>query len=399
MTAQGRRRIIWLAVALAVTAALVYGYWPRARPVEVGQVRYAPLRVTVEEEGETRIIDRYVVAAPVPGFARRITLKVGAPVQEKQTLVEIDPSRATVLDPRSRAEAQARVASARAALHAAEQRADAAAREAELAAIEHQRMRDAAKASAVSKQEEDQARTRLQTASANERSARFGVDVARFDLQAARTALAYSGAREAGRPAEQVIIRAPVEGSVLRVYRESEGPVETGTPLIEIGNPRSLEVVVDVLSDDAVRIKPGGRAVLERWGDDRPLEARVRVVEPVGFTKVSALGVEEQRVNVIADITSPPEQWQRLGHAYRVEANFILWEGERVLQIPASALFRTGDDWAVFVVESGKARHRTVNVGQRSGLAAQVLGGLAEGEAVIAHPDDTIADGVSVRTR
>lgn len=399
MTAQGRRRIIWLVVAVAVAAALVYGYWPRAQPVEVAAVRYAPLRVTVEDEGETRIIDRYVVAAPVPGFARRIKLKVGATVREGQTLVEIEPSRATVLDPRSRAEAQARVASARASLHAAEQRANAAAKEAELAAIEHQRMRDAAMANAVSKQEEDQARTRVQTASANERSAKFGVEVARFDLQAARTALAYSGAREGGPPAERVIIKAPVAGSVLRVHHESEGPVLTGTPLIEIGNPRSLEVVVDVLSDDAVRIKPGGRVVLDRWGDDRPLEARVRLVEPVGFTKVSALGVEEQRVNVIADIASPPEQWERLGHAYRVEASFILWEDERVLQVPASALFRTGNDWAVFVVEGGKARRRTVSVGRRGGLAAQVLDGLAEGEAVIAHPDDTIADGVSVTTR
>ncbi len=399
MTAQARRRIFWLAIALAVVAALVYGYWPRARPIEVAQVRHAPLRVTVEEEGETRVIDRYVVSAPVPGFAQRVRLKVGAQVREGQTLVNIEPLRATVLDPRERAEAQARVAAAQAALRGAEQRAEASAREAELAQREYRRIRDLAQAKFVSKQAEDQAQTRLQTASANERSAKFGVEVARFDLQAARTTLAYSAARDGRRPAEQVTIKAPVAGSVLRVHHESEGPVATGAPLIEIGNPRSLEVVVDVLSDDAVRIKPGSRVVLERWGDDRPLEARVRLVEPVGFTKISALGVEEQRVNVIADITSPSVLWERLGHGYRVEASFILWEGERVLQVPASALFRVGEDWAVFVVENGKARRRTVKVGQRSGLAAQILNGLAEGQAVIAHPDDTIADGVSVKAR
>jgi HlyD family secretion protein len=388
---------MWWLVAVAIMAALIYGYWPRARPVEVAKVQYAPLRVTIEEEGETRVIDRFVVAAPVPGYAQRIRHKVGASIRAGQTLVTIEPLRATVLDPRERAEANARVAAAQAALRASEQRAEAAATEAKLAQRNYERTRNLAADNFVSKQAEDQAKTALDTALANRRSAEFSVQVARFDLQAARTALSYSGAKETGRPAEQVTLKAPVAGSVLRVHHESEGPVATGAPLIEIGNPRSLEVVVDVLSDDAVRIKPGSQVVLERWGDDQPLDGRVRLVEPVGFTKISALGVEEQRVNVIADISSPPAVWERLGHGYRVEASFVLWESDRVLQVPASTLFRVNNEWAVFVINNGKARRRIVTVGQRTGLRAQILKGLNEGDVVIAHPDATIEDGVAVR--
>jgi HlyD family secretion protein len=398
MTVQWRRRVVWFLVAVAVVAGLIYGYWPQARPVEVAKVHYGPLRVTIEEEGETRVIDRYLVSAPVPGYAQRIQLKVGAVVGAGQTLVQIEPLRATVLDPRERASAQARVSSAQAALRSAEQRAQAATSEAEQAQRNYDRTRNLAAEHFVSKQAEDEARTALQTALANRRSAEFGVQVARFDLQAARTTLSYSGATQTGRPAEQVTIKAPVAGSVLKVYHESEGPVTSGAPLIEIGNPRSLEVVVDVLSDDAVRIKPGSRVILERWGDAQGLEGRVRLIEPVGFTKISALGVEEQRVNVIADITSAPARWERLGHGYRVEASFVLWEADRVLQVPASALFRVGEDWAVFVVNNGKAHRQIVRVGQRSGLSAQIVSGLSDGETVIAHPDDSIHEGVSIAT-
>jgi HlyD family secretion protein len=190
-----------------------------------------------------------------------------------------------------------------------------------------------------------------------------------------------------------------LSGVIFRIYRESEGAVNMGEPLLDIGDVNNLEVRVEVLSSDAVKIKKGTPVLFKRWGRDEPLTGSVRLVEPAGFTKVSSLGVEEQRVLVIADITSPPEKWQALGDAYRLEANFIIWEGQNILQIPASSLFRSGKDWAVFVEEKGKARKRIVDVGQRNGLAAQIISGLKENEKVLAYPDDSISEGTKIRQR
>jgi HlyD family secretion protein len=203
------------------------------------------------------------------------------------------------------------------------------------------------------------------TADATLRAANHGVEVAKYELQAAETALKYSAGTVTNEPAVRVPVRSPITGRILKVPHECEGPVRTGEPLLEVGDPSLLEVEVDVLSDDAVKIRPGMRVLFDRWGGDEPLEGRVRVVEPVGFTKISALGVEEQRVFVIADFTSLPEQWQRLGDGYRVEARFVLWHEDDVLQVPASSLFRYNEGWAVFVVENGRAVRREVQVGQR----------------------------------
>ncbi len=244
----------------------------------------------------------------------------------------------------------------------------------------------------------DKAEAEAVSAAAQHRSARFAVEVARFELNAAATALRYSAADSTGRE-RWIALRAPMDGRVLKIEHESEGPVGQGVPLLEIGDPRALEVAVDVLSADAVRIRPGMRVMLEGWGGGIPLQARVRVVEPVGFTKLSALGVEEQRVWVIADLDSPARAWRRLGDGYRVEARFLLWEGQDVLQVPASALFRYRDGWAVFVDRDGRARRRPVRVGQRNGMSAQVLAGLERGKAVIVHPDEAIEDGTRVRPR
>jgi HlyD family secretion protein len=196
-----------------------------------------------------------------------------------------------------------------------------------------------------------------------------------------------------------VIVRSPVSGRVLKLHHESEGVVNSGEPLLDIGNPNRLEVKVEVLSADAVKIKEGTPVVFERWGGDRLLEGRVRTVEPAGFTKISSLGVEEQRVNVIVDFTSPSEVWRRLGDGYRLDSTFIIWEGKDVLQIPASAVFRRGDRWALFTVESRRARLREVEIGRRNGLAAQIVQGIAEGTVVITNPDDDIKDGVKVKVR
>lgn len=394
------RRSIGLAILVAVAAAaLAWGFRPQAVAVEIGGVKRAPLAVTVEEEGRTRVRDRFEVSSPVPGYLRRLTLDVGDAVAKGQVLAELEPLRSTVLDPRARAEAEARVASAEYALQAAEQHAAAAAAEASRAQNEFERRRKLCESGCISKEELDTAELLARRTAAERRSAEFAIEVARFELEAARTALSYSAADPAAAPAERVAVRSPVPGRVLRLARRSEGVVAAGEVLIEVGDPAALEVEVDVLSSDAVRIAPGTLVRLSRWGGDADLLARVRVVEPAGFTKVSALGVEEQRVWVIVDITSSPEQWERLGDGYRVEASFVLWQGEDVLQVPAGALFRHRDGWALFVVANDRISRRPVSVGHRNAQAAQILDGVAEGERVVLHPSNRVEEGVRVRER
>ncbi|MGI9292435.1 MAG: efflux RND transporter periplasmic adaptor subunit, partial [Pseudomonadales bacterium] len=251
----------------------------------------------------------------------------------------------------------------------------------------------------VSDEELTQARTEQQRTEAVSRSAKFGVDVARYQLDAANTALQYSAAGDSNPVLqERVAIKAPVGGSVLKINRKSEGVVTPGAALLELGNPSTLEIAVDVLSFDAVRIKPGMAVTINRWGGE-PLDGSVRLVEPVGETKISALGVEEQRVWVIVDIASPRATWQSLGDGYRVEASFIIWQADDVLQIPSASLFRKGKSWAVFVAVGGKARVHEVEVGEQNGLAAQILAGLDAGDQVITHPDAALSDGARVRQR
>lgn len=393
---QWRRRIMLGAIAALVAAGLFLGFRPQPVEVDLGVAKRAPLRVTVEQEGRTRVVDRYVVTAPVSGYARRIALDVGDAVERNATMVELEPARADVLDVRRRAEATARAAAAESVVRAAEQRVVAATSGAGLAQKELDRVRALREKGYVSAASEDRAVTEAERSGAELRSAQFAVATARHELAAARTALGYGGR---GSTSEVVAVRAPVAGRVLRIPHKSEGAVTAGQPLIEIGDPNALEVEVDVLSADAVRIRPGTRVVFERWGGDGVLEGTVRVVEPAGFTKVSALGVEEQRVWAIVSFTSPHQRWQHLGDGYRVEAGFVLWEANDVLQIPASALFRDGDGWAAFVVEKGRAAKRRVAVGQRNGLSAQLVSGIKEGEQVIVHPDDRIREGVKVAAR
>lgn len=391
-----RRRITLALLAVAVAAGLYYGFRPQPVAVDMATVTRGVLRVTVQEEGKTRVQDRFVVSAPVAGYARRVDLKVGDVVKKGQPLVELEPLRSMVLDPRSRAEAQARVAAAQARLHAAQAAARAAVTEAEHAKVAYRRVAKLCTVQCVSEQEKDTAKARWQVAQANRRSAESAVQVAHYELEAARTALRYSAAEQAGKVVEQVTVTAPVDGRVLSIRHRSEGVVDAGKPLLDIGDPHRLEVQVDVLSADAVRIHPGTRVLLDRWGGPQSLHGVVRTVEPVAFTKVSALGVEEQRVLVIVDIESPPAEWKSLGDGYRMEASFILWEKANVLQVPESALFRHGDGWAVFAVRNGRAELTQVQIGERNGLAAQVLAGLHEGTSVIIHPSDQVMDGVPV---
>ncbi len=399
MNTTWRRRLIWLAVLLLVVSALIYGFQPQPRLVDIAGVTRGPLQVSVEEEGKTRVIDRYVISAPVAGTTCRTELDVGDHVDKDQVLLNIKPLRSQALDPRSWAEAKSRVAAAESALHAAEQNAQSARAEADLAAKELTRLEPLAESGHISQDRLDQAAALARSTRAANRSADFAVDVARYELEAARTALNYTGVEGQGDAAANVLVRAPVTGRVLEVHQECEGVVSPGQPLLVVGDTRSLEIETDVLSADAVRIKPGMRVELHRWGGEQPLLGQVRNVEPVGFTKVSALGVEEQRVLVISDITSAMTEWQNLGDGYRVESEFILWEADDVLQIPASALFRLNDGWAVFIVEGDKAIERAVKVGQRNGLSAEILEGLKEGEPIITHPDNAIENGVAVKQR
>ncbi|MGB5767722.1 MAG: efflux RND transporter periplasmic adaptor subunit [Arenicellales bacterium] len=383
-------------ISVLIVVLLTWGFWPQAVFVEAIKAKRAPLTITIEEEGRTRVVDRYVISAPVDGVACRQHLKVGDEVNQGQVLLGITPLESQVLDPRSRAQARAQVAAAQSALHAAEQQSAAAAAAAKLAAIEYKRLQPLVEKGVISTDAFDKASTQVQTTAAAQRSADFQVEVAHYEMQAARTVLEYSAASR-DEPAERLPVFSPVDGRVLKVVRECEGPVRTGDMLIEVGDPTALEVEVDVLSADAVKIKPGMKVLFDRWGGEKPLEGIVRIIEPVGFTKISALGVEEQRVLIISDFTSPPEKWQRLGDGYRVEARFILWHQGDVLQVPASSLFRFKQGWAVFIVENNHAKRRLVKVGQRNGLSAQILEGVNEGEVVVNHPSDDVENGRRVK--
>lgn len=385
--------------AIVVVILLAWGFWPTPVLVETVKVSRSPMTVTIEEEGKTRVMDRYIIAAPVDGVACRIQWEVGDSVEKDQILFEITPLESQILDPRSRALARAQVEAAKSELDAARHQAESAKATAQFYSSEVKRLRPLAKQGVVSKDAMDKAEMENLTADAALRTAEHNVQVAQYNLQAAQTALQYSAGSSNGRSAAGVPIRSPITGKILKVPHECEGPVRTGEPLLEVGDPGDLEVVVDVLSADAVKIKPGMPVLFDRWGGEKPLQGRVRTVEPVGFTKISALGVEEQRVNVVADFTSPPEQWQRLGDGYRVEARFVLWHEDQVLQVPSSCLFRYNNGWAVFVVENGRARRREVTLGQRTGLAAQILKGVKPDEVVINHPSDEVEESRRVKQR
>ena len=399
MKAQTRRRVFVVTVGVLVVLALVYGFLPQPVSVDIVGAKRGPLRVTVDEEGRTRVKDRFVVSAPVAGYLRRIELEVGDAVRKGQRVALLEPLRSTVLDPRSRAEAEAAVASARAALNAVKEKARAAAADAEYARERNVRMKKLAEGGFIAKDDLEQSDAEAKKAEATRLSAEAAVTAAQADLARAESTLRYSAAEHTPGSGKTVDVDAPVSGKVLKLHHESEGVVNSGDPLLDIGNPLSLEVKAEVLSADAVKIAKGTPVIFERWGGDQPLLGKVRVVEPAGFTKVSSLGVEEQRVLVIADFTSPVEIWQGLGDGYRLDASFIIWEGKDVLQVPASALFRKSEGWAIFVIENKRARIRTVEVGHRNGLTAEIVKGLAEGELVIIHPDDRLKEGVRVRIK
>ena len=398
MTGPTRRQILLIIAALLTAALVVYSFLPAPVPVRTARAEYAPLRETVEEEGETRVDQQYVISSPVAAFIRRIELDAGDPVRRGQPLGQLEAPRASILDVRARDEASARVAAAEASLEQAREQARSAQASAELADADLKRIQALFESGAVARRDLDQARADASQADANLEAARARVETARAELAATRATLKSAAKGDAGQPVQQVLL-SPVTGWVLAVHRRSEGFVNPGEPILEVGDIRRRQVWTDVLSQDAVRIRTGTRVSIDGWGGDVPLEAVVSRVEPLGVTEVSALGVEEQRVQIVADFVSPPEMWSGLGTGYRVLSRFVIWEAERVLQIPTGALFRTQDGWSVFTVEQGRAHRKPVTVGRRAGLAAQVLSGLSEGEVVIVHPDTAVEEGVRVEAR
>jgi HlyD family secretion protein len=395
------RRLLLVGFLLGVVGLIVSAFLPKPVAVDLTAARRGPLRVTVDKDGKTRIRERYVVSAPLAGRLLRLELKPGHRVSAGKTLLALlEPTDPSLLDPRARAEAEARRKAAESARSRASTQLDRARAAQELAHSEYIRIQRLSQTRSASTQELHEAITKERTATEDLRAAQFGVQIAEFELELARAALVRTQATSPGEAeAWRFEIRAPIDGKVLRVFQESSTVVTPGQRLLELGDPADLEVEIDVLSADAVKVKLGARVFLEHWGGERLLEARVRLVEPAGFTKVSALGVEEQRVWVVADLVDPPEKRPTLGDAYRVEARIVIWEGENVLKVPAGALFRHGDGWAVYRVVESRAQLQPVQVGHGNGLETEILDGLTEGDPVILHPSDKIRDGGAVVPR
>jgi HlyD family secretion protein len=390
-------RALGVIVVAGIGGGVVWALWPRPVEVDVAEVAHQPMRVMVEEDGATRIRERYVVSAPLGGRLARVTLDPGDVVVANETvLATIEPTDPALLDARAQAEAEARVSASEAVVEqatAAVTRAEAAL---ELAERDLARLQAASEADAVTPVELERAMYAELFARQDVRAAHSARAFAMFELEQARSALlrTQGGGGEAG-----FVIRSPVSGRVLRVFQESVAVVSAGVPLIELGDPDDLEAVVDVLSVDAVGIRPGDAVEIERWGGDTPLRGAVRLVEPAAFTKLSSLGVEEQRVNVVIDLLDPPDVRAGLGDGFRVEAGIVIWRAESTLVAPESALFRHDSAWAAFVVDAGRAVLRPVHVGRRNGIEAQVVDGLSAGDQVILHPGDRVTDGGRVRVR
>jgi HlyD family secretion protein len=391
------KRALLALLALGLVGAIASAYRPRPVAVDVEQVTQGAFEVTVTEPGKTRVKDRYVISAPIGGYLDRITLKPGDAVEAGTVLARLGSLDPPLLDARSKAQADAQVRAATAAREQSQaglQRAQAAL---EFSRAEAARQEKLAAAGSTTERSLELARFEERSRAQELASAQSAVRIAEQQLEMARAARGRMD-RQPGIH-EHLELQAPVRGWVLRVMQESEGAVTPGMPLMEIGDPEVLEVVVDVLSQDAVRIQPGARVRIEHWGGEYPLAGRVRRVEPAAFTRTSALGVEEQRVNVVITLEEPVERRKALGDGYRVEARITLWDGADVVQVPESALFRQAEGWAVFLAEEGRVRIRPVKLGQRNGLRAQVLEGLKAGERVIVHPGDAVKEGVAYTER
>jgi len=384
-----RKRLLLLLAAGVLIALIIVVLLPEPLEVEAAKVQRGPMQVTVDDQGETRSHDRFVVTAPVAGRLMQIEPHAGDRVVENQVLAQIAP---LPLTSREYDEITARVASAEALQREAEQLVHRADENLVHARREHERVQKLVKGGSISQQEAEHASNVAATAAIDLEAARFRLKAAISEVKVARSGL--SAVQSKGQTL--VPVRAPMAGWILRIPDASERVVAQGAPVLTLGDLTKLEIVAELLSSEAVKVKPGMPLLVEGWGGDQALRAKVRLVEPYAVTKVSALGIEEKRTNVIADFVDPPGP---LGDGFRITARIVIWQADNVLKVPASALFRCGDGWCVFTIEQDRARRRAVSIGQRNPLEAQVLGGLDEGQTVIRFPGNQVREGARVRVR
>ncbi|MDB6004347.1 MAG: hypothetical protein JWR15_1334 [Prosthecobacter sp.] len=392
------RKLLFWAVIAALVLTMVYALQPRPVEVETGVVHQGALTVYVSEEGKTRIRNRHIVAAPVAGSMQRVTLKPGDVVKAGETvLTRIEPTLSPLLDARARSQAQARVDAAAAARSRTNENIEMSRTGLKYAQANWDRVKNNTDKGTISATDRDTFEREAEMKTREVRSAEFALQVADFELAQAKAAL-----QQIDKPSAEgafIEVRAPVSGVVLRVQQESATIVAPGAPILEIGDPTDLEIEAEILSRDAVTIKPGALVTVEQWGGDEPAKARVRRVEPAAFTKVSALGVEEQRVLVLSDLVEETPALKALGDRFRVEVRVAVWHSDDALLVPAGALFREGSDWKTFLFSDGKARAVVVKAGHTDGKLTQVVEGLKKGDEVLMHPPDTVRDGTSVVKR
>jgi HlyD family secretion protein len=385
----------WALVVLLGVAGLVYAWRPEAVPVDAATVTRGDLVVTVDEVGKTRVRDRFVVAAPLTGNLLRIELRPGDEVRAGAVLARLSPLEAPLLDPRTRAEAASRSGAAGAGESQARAAVDRAELSSKHADDELARARALVASGSLARAELERAELEARLRTEELASTRFAAQMATHEAAMARAALARFGP---GTSRESFDVTAPIDGTVLRVPAQSAGPVQPGTALIELGDRAALEIVTDVLSADAVRIVPGAKVSLERWGGPS-LQAHVRRVDPSGFTRLSALGVEEQRVPVIVDLDEPRAKWASLGDGYRVEARIVIEQKRDLLRAPIGAVFRHGDGWAVYAIVAGRAKLTPVTLGSKSDLDVEITRGVAEHDRVVVHASEKVKEGEKVAPR
>ena len=391
-----RRSLPWLG-SLLLLALIAWGLWPKPVLIDTGVAARGPLTVRVSEEGKTRVRNRYVVAAPVAGKMRRVVLKPGDDVKAGDTLLTtIEPVAPPLLDPRTRAQAEAVVSMTEASRKQATESLEARRAALKMADADRDRMRAVTRGGTLSESDRDKMEGDAAIRAAEVRAAEFSLQVIDYELAQARAALERPDPVASGNLAE---VKSPVSGRVLKVMQESEMVVIPGTPILEIGDPADIEIEAEILSRDAVTIKPGDSVEVEQWGGEKPLKGRVRRIEPAAFTKISALGVEEQRVIVLSDLVDIPEAAKTLGDRYRVEVRVAVWHADNVLIVPAGALFREGNAWKTYVFREGTAVLTAIEAGHSDGRFTEILAGIAAGEELLLHPPDTVKAGTRVVKR
>lgn len=394
-----KKKIAWMVGGLIVLALLVWAFMPRATEVEVASVTQGRFERSVQEDGKTRLRDRYVVSTPLAGRVARITLRQGDSVERDAMVATLWPLVPALLDERARDQQNAHVGTLEASVSRAKANVGRAMAALDQARAELKRNEALAKEGFVSPNQNETGRLTVRLREQELESARQEESGARHELDQSRIALRQYSSGSTGAQQRAWQIKAPVSGKILKIQQQSEGIVQAGTPLMELGDPSQLEVVVDVLTEDAAQIRPGTPVQLSNWGGPETLEGRVRLIEPAAFTKVSALGVEEQRVNAVIDITSAPDKRPTLGDGFKVDVRVLVQVVESAVKVPVSALFPVGARSALFVVEGGRARQREIEVAARNGVEAWVKTGLAPGTPVIVYPPTALKDGARVTTR